>query len=306
MVNVSEGRDPEVVGALAAAAGRPLLDVHTDGDHHRSVLTLAGTLSEVESSTRRVVEAAVERIDLRRHEGVHPRLGAADVVPVVPLETTEVAWKAAVEARERIARWIGDELGVPCFLYGPERSLPDVRRSAFRTLEPDTGPRRPHPSAGATAVGVRRPLIAYNVWLEAAAPRATGAGSRGVLAVARDLAGGLRSPTVRALGLAVGGGAQVSCNLLDGSGRALERVFDEVSAGAEERGCRVVRAELVGLLPRAALAEIPRSRWRELGVGEEATIEARVEELAGSADRGPSRDSGSGPRAGPADADPAP
>ncbi len=266
---MSEGRDHDVVAAIARSGGRSVLDVHSDADHQRSVITLAGTLADVETAGRAVVTSAVDHIDLRDHHGVHPRFGAADVVPVVPLVSGPASWTAAVETRDRLADWIGSELGVPCFLYGPERSLPEVRRTAFHGLEPDTGPKRPHPTAGAAAVGVRKPLVAYNLWLE---PARAGVDVR---AVARELASGLRSPKVRALGLSVGAGAQVSCNLLDATGPTLVAAFDDVDDGARARGCHLARAELVGLLPGDALAAVPRERWRELGVGEDATIEHR-------------------------------
>ena len=270
VVNVSEGRDRAVVSAVAAAGGDAVLDVHSDADHHRSVITLGGALPDVERAARAVVATAVARIDLGGHDGAHPRLGAADVVPVVPLAPGDAAWAAAVDTRDQLAVWIGDVLGVPCFLYGPERTLPEVRRAAFRGLSPDTGPRAPHPTAGATAVGVRRPLVAYNLWLEAAAPRVDD-----VLAVARELAASVRGPAVRALGLPVGSGAQVSCNLLETTGAALLALHDAVAAGASQHRCRLIRAELVGLAPAAALEGIPRRRWAEVGVGEERTIERR-------------------------------
>jgi glutamate formiminotransferase len=284
VVNVSEGRDLAVIGTIAGAGGDAVLDVHADADHHRSVITLAGSFGIVEESARAVVTAAVARIDIAAHDGVHPRLGAADVVPVVPLSSGAAAWAEAVDTRNRLAEWIGAELAVPCFLYGPERSLPDVRRSAFRGLDPDTGPSTPHPTAGATAVGVREPLIAYNLWLEALTP---GDGMTGsdenavdVTLVARDIAAEVRGSSVRALGLSVRGGAQVSCNLVGASGRDLEKVFDAVARGSNARGCRLARAEVVGLVPAAALDEIPHDRWPELGLTETLTIEARWTDAA--------------------------
>ena len=170
VINISEGRDRAIIEAVPDAGGPVVLDVHSDPEHHRSVLTLGGTLEAVEASARDVVGAAVARIDLRSHAGVHPRLGAADVVPFVPLsgiaDTLERDGRSArqasvrlrpdvLEARNRFATWAGTELQLPCFLYGPERSLPDVRRDAYTSLEPDTGPRRPHPTAGSAAVGAR-------------------------------------------------------------------------------------------------------------------------------------------------------
>jgi glutamate formiminotransferase len=278
VVNISEGRDRAIIAAIASAGGDAVLDVHMDTDHHRSVITLAGDLQRVDAETREVVAAAVARIDLTDHFGVHPRLGAADVVPVVPLLPGEAAWRSAVAIRDELAQWIGTELSVPCFLYGPERTLPEVRRAAFRGLDPDTGPGTPHPTAGATAVGVRRPMIAYNLWLEAGGTGQPEPSGADVFGVARDLAARvrrMRSPDVRALGLAVRGGAQVSCNLLVPTGPAMESLFDDVTTEASSNGCRVARAEVVGLIPGSTLGGIPRHRWLELGVGEDLTIEAR-------------------------------
>jgi len=278
VLNISEGRDRAVIDPVAAAGGDQMLDVHSDPVHHRSVLTLAGDLRAVESAARRVAEAAVAAIDLTSHHGVHPRLGAVDVVPFVPLldrNGTATPWSAVLAARDAFADWFADSLGVPCFLYGPERSLPDVRRGAFTTLTPDTGPPAPHPTAGATAVGARDVLIAYNVWIRAD-PDGAGRTQDEVVAVARRLAGQLRRPGLRTLGLAVGGAAQVSCNVVDPGLVTLTEVYDGVAAGAAAQGCTVSRGELVGLLPSSALTAVPESRWDDLGVGAEDTIEFRL------------------------------
>jgi len=279
VVNVSEGRDRSVVGALRDAAAEAVIDVHSDREHNRSVLTLGGTLDLVEEATRRLVAEAVARIDLRAHTGIHPRFGAADVVPFVPLSGEPADgkdWDRAVAARDRLAKWAGEDLGLPCFLYGPERSLPEVRRSAFKSLAPDTGPRDPHPTAGASAVGARPVMVAYNLWIVRAPDVGRADGLPSVLSVARSLAGRLRSPTVRGLGLAVEAGAQVSLNLIDPGGTSVADVYDAVAAGAEANGCSVLRAELVGLVPRAVLASAPRRRWAELDLDEDRTIEARM------------------------------
>lgn len=283
VINVSEGRDPAVISALGAAGAETMLDVHTDREHNRTVLTLGGPLETVEDASHRIVAAAVDLIDLRAHTGVHPRRGAADVVPFVPLGANggvghlspPDAWAPVVEARDRFAGWAGRDLGLPCFLYGPERSLPEVRRSAFRSLQPDTGPRVPHPTAGASAVGARPVLVAYNVWL-AEAPDVERSGGPSVLTVARTLAGRLRSPAVRSLGLAVEAGAQVSFNLIDPSSTSVAELYDTVAAEAESGGFSVLRAELVGLIPALALRGIPRHRWDELDLDEARTIEARL------------------------------
>lgn len=275
VVNVSEGRDASVLEALAAAAGPALLDVHTDPHHHRSVLTLAGP--GVEEAARRLAVEAVARIDLGRHAGAHPRLGAVDVVPFVPLGRATMA--DAVAARDRFARWAAEQLAVPCFVYGPERSLPDVRRGAFGSLAPDTGPALPHPTAGAVAVGARPVLVAYNLWLAADAPVAT------ALAVARRV----RGPAVRSLGLDVGGRAQVSCNLVDPRAVGPADAYDAVAECAAELGTAVVGAELVGLVPASVLDAVPPERWSALDLAPSRTIEARLEQagLGGSSRSGP-------------------
>jgi glutamate formiminotransferase / 5-formyltetrahydrofolate cyclo-ligase len=259
VINVSEGRDEVVLDGLRSAAGSALLDVHADRHHNRAVFTLAG--AEVESVARVVAGVGVHTIDLRSHGGAHPRLGAVDVVPFVPLDGSTMA--DAVGARDRFATWAANELGVPCFLYGPERSLPDVRRGAFGPLTPDTGPAEPHPTAGAMCVGARPVLIAYNLWL------VPGTDAR----VASRIAAAVRGPAVRALGLDLEGMAQVSLNLLAWPEVGPAEAYDAVAARAAEAGTGIAHAELVGLLPAAALDAIPPHRWSELGLSRRRTIE---------------------------------
>ncbi|CAN5572809.1 glutamate formimidoyltransferase [soil metagenome] len=253
VVNISEGCDRAVIDAIAAAAGADLLDVHTDPHHHRSVLTLAG-----EVAARAVAAEAVARIDLRRHQGVHPRIGAVDVVPFVNLDGADLA--PCLAARDAFCAWAAEHLELPTFTYGPERSLPEVRRRAFADLAPDHGPDRPHPTAGAAAVGARPVLVAYNVWL-----------ARPDLALARRVAAEVRRPGVRTLGLAVGERVQVSMNLVDPGSVGPAAAADAVAALAATDGC-----ELVGLLPRSVLEAVPEERWLELDLGEDRTIEARL------------------------------
>ncbi|HUY64289.1 MAG TPA: hypothetical protein VMV14_07205 [Acidimicrobiales bacterium] len=269
VVNVSEGRDPALIAELADAAGRSLLDVHSDADHHRSVLTMAGR--HVEEDVRRVATVAVARLDLRRHVGVHPRLGVLDVVPFVvlddggsPAEPRQLA--AAVEARDRMAQWAGRQLALPCFLYGPERSLPEVRRHAFVSLAPDCGPDEPHPTAGACAVGARPVLVAYNLWLTTAD-----------VAAARALAAAVRGPAVRALGLAVGRTTQVSFNLIDPSTVGPEQAYDAVAGAAGAVGISISRAEVVGLVPSSVVEAVSPGRRKALDLDPERTIEARLD-----------------------------
>jgi glutamate formiminotransferase len=255
VINISEGRRLDVVELIARNAGDRLLDVHTDADHNRSVLTLVG-----EEPARAVSVAAVLALDLGSHGGVHPRLGVVDVVPFVALGSATPA--DAVAARDAHARWMATELGVPCFVYGAERSLPDVRRRAFDGLAPDVGPEVPHPTAGATAVGARPVLVAYNLWLDT-----------DDLGLAKRLAASVRSPQVRALGLAVAGQVQVSMNLIDPLSVGPGAVYDTVATQTN-----VARAELVGLVPEAVLRAAPVPRWGELDLSEERTIEARLED----------------------------
>jgi glutamate formiminotransferase len=274
VANVSEGREDAVLATLAACAGPALLHLHRDPDHHRAVLTMAGPADTVAAATRALATAAVARLDLRTHDGAHPRLGVLDVVPFVPYEPGRPAPEelgAAVALRDDFARWLGTTLGVPSFLYGPlrgggNRTLPDIRRHAFAAadgLAPDFGPSRPDPRAGATAVGARRVLVAYNVWVSS-------------VEVARRVAPEVRGAVVRALGLAVGDRAQVSCNLVDPDAYVPERLFDQVAALVDQVGGTVEGAELVGLLPETVLAAVPVSRWPTLGLSEESTIEARL------------------------------
>lgn len=281
MVNVSEGRDRSVIEAVSAAAGRVLLDRHVDHGHHRTVLTLAGDPGDVEDAVRAVAAEAVGRIDLTTHRGAHPRLGALDVVPFVALRPggrgrlADGDLGTAARARDAFAQWLGAAHGVPCFLYGPlpdgtTRTLPDVRRHAFDGLEPDTGPSRPHPTAGATAVGARPLLVAYNLWL-----------TSDDVALARELAAGLRRPGVRSLGLLVDGTAQVSCNLTDPLVTGPAWIHDEVAAALAARGERaegtaIARAELVGLVPAAVVDAVAPARRALLDLSEERTLEARL------------------------------
>jgi glutamate formiminotransferase len=201
----------------------------------------------------------VASLDLRSHTGVHPRLGVVDVVPFVPVGAATI--DDAIAHRDDFARWLADAHGVPAFVYGPERSLPDVRRHAFVDLRPDHGPAEPHPTAGATAVGARPLLVAYNVWLDGVA-----------LDEARVIARAIRSPEVRALAFAVEDTVQVSMNLVQPLEVGPAAVYDLVAAAAPIR-----RAELVGLVPDAVRSAIPRARWAELDLDGDRTIEARLE-----------------------------
>ncbi|ACU53297.1 Formiminotransferase domain protein [Acidimicrobium ferrooxidans DSM 10331] len=255
VINLAEGRETRAVEAIVQAAAPALLDVHVDADHNRSVFTLAGPM--VEDAAWSIAEAAAHLLDIRHHVGVHPWLGAIDVVPFVPLGTASL--DAAIEARNRMGARLASELSVPVFFYGPERGLPEVRRRAFRDLAPDLRPTRPNPRLGASCVGARGPLVAYNVVVDAS------------LEVAREVARELRGPAVRALAFQAGRRVQVSMNLIDPRVVGPAQVVDRIASRVSVRVC-----ELVGLVPRWVLDDIPAERWAELDLGPDRTIEVRL------------------------------
>jgi len=254
VINISEGRDLDLVEEIALSAGSDLLDVHTDADHNRSVITVVGT-----TAPPAVIKHAVQRLDLRTHAGVHPRIGVVDVVPFVPLAGS--TYEDALRARDAMSSWIANELQIPVFLYGPERTLPEIRRSAFTTLQPDLGPSEPHPTAGAVAVGARELMLAWNLWL-----------SEPDLDLAKSIASSIRGPGVRALGLQVGDEVQVSMNLIDPLTVGPAEVYDRVAALAA-----IDRAELVGLAPQAVLDSVTENRREQLNLSVETTIESRLQ-----------------------------
>jgi glutamate formiminotransferase len=257
--NFSEGRDRATIDAIGEALGASarLLDVHADPDHNRSVFTLVGSDEELVEALLAGIACARERIDLREHEGAHPRIGAADVVPLVPLVPEEMG--RAREAALTLAERIGSELGLPVFLYGelaPGRGPAFFRRGGAdglaRRLEAgevraDFGPGRLDERAGGVLVGARRPLIAFNVNL------------RGSLQAAREVAARVRErdggfPGVRALGLDLptAGLVQVSMNVEDYEAVALHEILDRIRQEAAARSAEVVGSELVGLMPAGA------------------------------------------------------
>jgi len=252
--NFSEGRDERVVAALSEAVratpGALLLDETADADHNRCVLTFAGEADAVLEAALRAARVAVERIDLRAHEGVHPRIGALDVLPFVPLEG--VRMEVCAELALRAAGRLWKDLGVPCYLYEAAARMADRRNLAFvrsaRVGAPDVGAGR-HSSAGCTAVGARKFLIAYNVNLAA-----SDAGvARAIAREVRESSGGL--PCVKALGLELAsrGQVQVSMNLTDYEVTPVHVAFEAVRAAARARGVEVAGSELIGLIPRKAL-----------------------------------------------------
>jgi glutamate formiminotransferase len=282
--NVSEGRDASVLAAIGDAFARraTLLDLHTDADHHRSVFTLVGGHDDLVRSLAEGAAAAIERIDLRTHEGVHPRVGAVDVVPLVPLEPDEMP--AARIAALAVAERLGGELGVPVFLYGEVGGgkrpaffrLGGLEQLAHRMaageLVPDRGPTRLDPRTGAALVGARPPLVAYNVEL-----------ATGQLEVARDIAAAIREsgggmPGVQAMGLFLPRSerVQVSMNVLDLERSPLHEVIARVSREATARGADVVGGELVGLVPERVLGAARAAGTPIPGVDESRVLERRL------------------------------
>ncbi len=267
VINISEGRDAEKLAAFADLSGESLRDVHSDPDHHRSVFTLINRADDLTRDVRALISSAVARLNLGEHAGVHPRLGVVDVVPFVALADDQI--NVALQLRDDTARWMGEELLVPTFLYGPladgsVRTLPQVRREAFHELAPDYGPARAHPSAGISAVGQRGQLVAWNIWLEGA-----------TLADAQRIARAIRSRAVRALGLNVGNYVQVSCNLIDVRETRPSEVYDAVNELLSDTA-RIVRCELVGLAPRSLLEHEDPARWAQLDLSARYSVEATL------------------------------
>ena len=283
--NFSEGRDPEAIAALEHALSQPgrLLDVHSDWDHHRSVFTIVGSGDDLVETLAVGISTAAERIDLRRHEGAHPRIGAADVVPLVPLRPEDEP--AAREVALSLAERAGDDLGLPVFFYG--RLTEDRREPAFfrrggpeelqrridsGELAPDRGPATLHPTAGGVLIGVRRPLIAFNVNLRGATVET----AREIAALVRERDGGF--PGVRALGLDLpkAGLVQVSMNVTDWEAAALHTIVATIGAEAEARGAEVAGSELVGLMPAGAAVEAAGSVLRIEGFDSRHVLELRL------------------------------
>jgi glutamate formiminotransferase len=273
VANLSEGRRTDVIEGLARAGGRSVLDVHVDPDHHRSVFTLAGpAATDAEGAARALARAAAGSLDLAGHSGVHPRIGAVDVVPFVALAGSAPA--DAVRAAREFAAWITAELGVPAHLYGqadPQgRTLPEVRAADTRDAAGDT-------RLGAVAVGARAVLVAVNCDLE----RDDLEVARAVATSVRERDGGL--PGVRALGfrLASRARAQVSMNLVDLHATGLEEACWTVRRESRARGVDVAGIELVGLVPRAELTRCTAEFLEWSALGDDSTIEARLERQRG-------------------------
>ena len=287
--NISEGRRPEIVralvGAVRSTAGVHVLDFSSDVSHNRSVITLAGGRTAVKAAILSLFSAALQLIDMRAHAGVHPRLGAVDVVPFIPLEGATMA--ECVSLADEVGRAVADRFGVPVFLYeaaarsDARRHLENIRRGGFEGLPaklatpewaPDFGPGVPHPTAGATVIGARMPLIAYNINLNTDRLEV----ARRIAATVRQSSGGL--PHVKAIGVMLSHRnlAQVSMNLTNYQETPLHEVFDLVSREAARHGVAVLESEIIGLVPSAALADAARHYLKIAGFSPDRILENRL------------------------------
>ena len=283
--NFSAARDAATVAELREALSSParLLDIHVDADHNRSVFTLVGDGADLIETLVAGIRAAVERIDLGSHDGVHPRVGAADVVPIVPIRSEDEP--RARETALTLAQRLGHELELPIFLYGAltaDRRTPAFfrrggpaelqRRIDAGELAPDFGPSRLHPTAGATLVGVRAPLVAFNVNLHSHDL----AVAKEIAALIRERDGGL--PGVRALGLALprAGLVQVSMNLENWTRTAPHQVVERIRSEAAARGIAVEGSELVGLMPAGAAVKAAGEHLLLSGFDESRVLELRL------------------------------
>jgi glutamate formiminotransferase len=297
--NFSEGTRPEVMDAIQAAAesvhGAAVLDRHADAVHNRMVLTIAGSPGPVAEAAFRATASAAALIDLDAHRGVHPRIGATDVVPFVPLGATSM--QVCIELAVRVGRRIAAELDLPVYLYGeaaqrPERRrLPAVRRGEYEHLRahlaldpglaPDFGPSRVGP-AGVTAVGARMPLVAYNVTL------ATGDVSiaRAIAHSIRESSGGLPAVQARGFHTADPQVVQVSMNLLDTRRTPMALVFKRIRQAAAQLGVEVLESELVGMAPAEALVDVARQALQFGRLDVDAILETRLlKDALGSLER---------------------
>ncbi len=285
--NVSEGRDETSIAAIGAAfsSSARLLDVHSDRDHHRSVYTLVGEPAELVEALLAGIAAARDRIDLRQHAGVHPRVGAADVVPLVHLSADRVDIGIAADSALDLAERVGSELELAVFLYGEvgEGKRPAFfrrggiaeleRRVASGELRPDFGPAVIDPRSGAVLVGARKPLVAYNVDLKTDDVEV----ARAVAASVRESSGGL--PGVQAIGLLLPGSGrvQVSMNVLDLERTPLHVVVTAVATEAEAHSAGIAGGELVGLVPAHVLDAAREAGIEIPGVDESRVLESLME-----------------------------
>ncbi|MBN1545984.1 MAG: glutamate formimidoyltransferase [Syntrophaceae bacterium] len=284
--NFSEGRNAETVDALVRAVraipGVKLLDASADPDHNRCVLTFIGKPDLIVDAAMAAAEEALQRIDLSSHKGVHPRIGAVDVVPFIPFG--DASMSDAVVMAHRFGQLYANKTNVPVYFYGeaalkPERrQLPDIRRGGYEGLEkklrdpnwlPDAGKPVFQPRWGATAVGARIPLIAYNINLNSTDLEL----ARQIACSVRESSGGFSAVKAIGLFLKSRNQVQVSMNLTDYRQTSLRQVYDFITASARDHGVEIDCSELIGLLPREALADVTPEYLKLEGFSEERIIE---------------------------------
>ncbi|HOV65707.1 MAG TPA: glutamate formimidoyltransferase [Bacillota bacterium] len=287
--NFSEGRDASVIEAILKAieaSGCKVLDWSMDPSHNRAVVTFVGSPEQVEQGAFNATKTASELIDMEKHHGEHPRIGATDVIPFVPIHG--VSMEECVEIAKRLGKRIGEELSIPVYLYAkaatrPDRvRLPDVRKGEYEGLKeaiksdpdkkPDFGPAKLHPKAGATAVGARPPLIAFNVNLNTDDVKV----ARTIARHIRESSGGL--PAVQAKGVMIEelGLAQVTMNLLDYKTTPMHVVMTEIEKEASEKGIEIVNSEIIGLVPLDALLDTAYARLKLEGFQRERILDLIV------------------------------
>ncbi len=287
--NISEGRDRDRVGEIAdavrAAPGARLLDVSSDASHNRSVLTLVGDAAALRAAVAALFDAVVPRVDLTRHRGEHPRMGAVDVVPFIPIRGATV--EECVALSREVAAGIASRHGIPVYLYEdsatsePRRNLAEIRKGEFEGFAekmkdpkwaPDFGPATPHPTAGVVAVGARPPLIAYNINL---GTRDLAVADRIARAI-RHIGGGFRFVKAMGVELSDRGQVQVSINMTNFKKTPLHRVFECVKSEAERYGVPIVGSEIVGLTPAEALFMTAEHYLRLEGSSSDQVLEMRL------------------------------
>jgi glutamate formiminotransferase len=289
--NISEGRRADVVAGIVDAVrrtpGARLLDYSSDASHNRSVITMAGDAAPLKAAVLALFEAAVATIDLRSHTGEHPRMGAVDVVPFVPIEG--VTMEACVALAKDTALSVAERFSVPVYLYEEASSNPlrknleDIRRGEFEGLAakmssdgwtPDFGPPAPHPSAGASVIGARMPLIAYNINLNTDRLEV----AKKIAAAVRFSSGGFRFVKAMGVTLADRGLVQVSMNLTNYEKTPILRVFEAVKREAERYGVSVLESEIVGLVPSSALLDVALSTLQLADFKKNQVLETRLRE----------------------------
>lgn len=285
--NFSEGRRKNIINQIAAAAGKvrgaKVLDVEWNTAHNRSLITIVGEPEAVYQAAWAAASVATKMIDMRRHQGEHPRVGATDVVPFVPVANVTLA--ECVRLARRFGQQVARSLKIPVYLYEaaatvPERvNLADVRKGEYEGLvkemrKPDFGPNNLHPSAGAMVVGARQYLVAYNVNLDTADVGI----AKDIASVIREKNGGL--PGVKALGFAVEGRAQISMNLVDFARTNIDGAYRAIESEAQKRGIKIYNSEVYGMIPLAAIVKMVRDSLKAADFSADQVLEKKLYEFA--------------------------